>query len=151
MAYYFVVLINLPNDTYLVSLLGLPLNLPFNLQQECQFWNSHLGIERYVLVALKMTRVCFCTSAKARGPCQKSYYSSLYFLRQSIYWSKHHLSKLAKQKTAGKLLSLLPSAGTTGVPFHAWPCTWIPTEPTLQPWTLVCHQSHIYSSRHEVQ
>lgn len=84
MAYYFVVLINLPNDTYLVSLLGLPLNLSFNLQQECQFWNSHLGIERYVLVALKMTRVCFCTSAKARGPCQKSSSIILHF----IFWDR---------------------------------------------------------------
>lgn len=84
MAYYFVVLINLPNDTYLVSLFGLPLNLPFNLQQECQFWNSHLDIERYVLVALKMTHVCFCVGAKARGPCQKSSSIILHF----IFWDR---------------------------------------------------------------
>lgn len=53
MAYYLVVLINLLNNIYLVS------------------------IERYVLVALKMTRVCFCVGAETRGPCQKS--SSIIF------------------------------------------------------------------------
>lgn len=78
------VLINLPNYSYLVSLLGLPLNLLFNLQQECQFWNNHLSIESYVLVALKMTRVCFCVGAEARGPCQKSSSIILHF----IFWDR---------------------------------------------------------------
>lgn len=60
MAYYLVVLINLLNNNYLVS------------------------IERYVLVALKMTHVCFCVGAETRGPCQKSSSIILHF----IFWGR---------------------------------------------------------------